>query len=369
MKKLLHLKRVWLLLCAPLALALTLIASYQEDFAEWYATTIYPVLSRIVNFISSLTPISLAELMALCLVPFLLLWLFFAVRRVLRCREDRWFAVCRAILSPLCAASVLYASFVLLCGINYHRYTFAQVSGLSVQASPVEQLEALCMELAEEASSLREQVREDSSGVMSSSFADSFQVAREAQTSYDRLSGRFSTLTSGYGQPKPVTVSRLMSYCDITGIFIPFTCEANVNVDVPAYSIPATMCHELTHLRGYMREDEANFIAYLASLESESADFRYSGVMLAYVYVENALYKANQEAWDRATSGLSDGVRRDLAANSAYWKQFEGPVAEVSSQVNNSYLKANKQEDGVKSYGRMVDLLLADYRQRHGIIL
>ena len=160
-----------------------------------------------------------------------------------------------------------------------------------------------------------------------------------------------------------------MSYCQITGIFIPFTCEANVNVDIPYYNLPSTMCHELTHLRGYMREDEANFIAYLASLQSDSPDFQYSGVMLAYAYVENALYRADQQAWREASALLSDGVRRDLAANSAYWKQFEGPVAEISSQVNDSYLKANKQEDGVKSYGRMVDLLLADYRQRHGLTL
>lgn len=64
-------------------------------------------------------------------------------------------------------------------------------------------------------------------------------------------------LPAGYGQPKPVMASRLMSYGNITGIYIPFTCEANVNIDVPDYSIPATMCHELTHLRGYMREEEA----------------------------------------------------------------------------------------------------------------
>ena len=65
---------------------------------------------------------------------------------------------------------------------------------------------------------------------------------------------------------------------------------------------------------------------------------------------------------------MSDDVQRDLAADGAYWDQFEGPVAQVSNQVNDSYLKANEQEDGVKSYGRMVDLLLADYRQRHGIL-
>ena len=60
---------------------------------------------------------------------------------------------------------------------------------------------------------------------------------------------------------------------------------------------------------------------------------------------------------------LCEAARRDLARDSAFWKQFDGKVAEVSGQVNDVYLKVNKQEDGVKSYGRMVDLLLARFRE------
>lgn len=35
---------------------------------------------------------------------------------------------------------------------------------------------------------------------------------------------------------------------------------------------------------------------------------------------------------------------------------------QVSDRVNDAYLKANGQENGLRSYGRMVDLLLAYYR-------
>ena len=94
-----------------------------------------------------------------------------------------------------------------------------------------------------------------------------------------------------------------MSWCNITGIFVPFTFEANVNVDVPDYSQPATMCHELSHLRGYMREDEANFIAYLACRNSENVEFQYSGAMLAFVYANNALYSADSEVLGTITAG------------------------------------------------------------------
>jgi hypothetical protein len=49
-----------------------------------------------------------------------------------------------------------------------------------------------------------------------------------------------------------------------------------------------------------------------------------------------------------------------MADHNSYWRDFEGPAAEISETVNNTYLKANAQSDGTCSYGRMVDLLLAD---------
>ena len=52
----------------------------------------------------------------------------------------------------------------------------------------------------------------------------------------------------------------------------------------------------------------------------------------------------------------------DLGENNRFWDQFEGTVAEVSTKVNDTYLKAHSQTDGVKSYGRMVDLMLVYYR-------
>ena len=56
----------------------------------------------------------------------------------------------------------------------------------------------------------------------------------------------------------------------------------------------------------------------------------------------------------------------DMIANSEYWKQFEDTTAaQVGESMNNAYLKANKQTDGTKSYGRMVDLLLAEWRAEH----
>ena len=56
---------------------------------------------------------------------------------------------------------------------------------------------------------------------------------------------------------------------------------------------------------------------------------------------------------------MSDGLLKDLNAQSAYWKNFETPIAETAANINDTYLKSNSQSDGIKSYGNMVDLTIA----------
>jgi len=63
-------------------------------------------------------------------------------------------------------------------------------------------------------------------------------------------------------------------------------------------------------------------------------------------------------------NSFSEGVIRDLDALNIYWEKYDTPIEDFSSSVNNTYLKANMQQDGVRSYGRMVDLLIAEYRSR-----
>lgn len=364
MKNILKLKRLWFFAFAPVTLLISLTVSASPGFAEWYATVIYPRLSLCINAITSLVPFSVAELFIVLLIISVLVYLIYYIRILIINKFNRAENGFKFIINLICTACVLLFVFTITCGINYSRYPFAQTCGLEVRASSKTELIELCSELADGVNTLRKNVNTDVNFVMKLSDENIYGTAKEAQKSYNKISADYPLLCAGYGAPKPVLSSRLMSYCNITGIFFPFTFEANVNVDIPDYSIPSTMCHELSHLRGYMREDEANFIGYLVCEKSDDADFRYSGEMLAFIHATNALYSTDSSAANEIYSKLSDGVRQDLANNSTYWHKFEGPVANAVETVNDKYLKANKQEDGIKSYGRMVDLLLAEYRAK-----
>jgi hypothetical protein len=361
LKSIFRLKRLLLLLLPPAALFLNFAASSDPDFAEWYAVTLYPILSRGVNGMTSLFPFSLAEILVFLFFLGIILYFIRYTVKIIHGKDKRLSIAAKGFLNLLCLASVIYFVYILSCGINYSRYTFSQTCGLEVKPSSEEELIGLCNELAGKVNGLREKVQTDGKSVMKLS-ANQYDTAKQAQAAFDEIGEKYPRLQPGYGPPKPLLCSRLLSYCDITGIFFPFTFEANINADVPHYSIPMTMCHELSHLRGYMREDEANFIGYLVCKNSSNPDFQYSGYMGAFIYASNALYSTDSSAAKQVYAKLSNGVLTDLSDNSAYWEQFEGPVAQVSSSINDTYLRANKQQDGVKSYGRMVDLLLAEYR-------
>ena len=130
------------------------------------------------------------------------------------------------------------------------------------------------------------------------------------------------------------------------------------------YNIPHTICHELSHLRGFMREDEANFIGYLACIGSEKEVFRYSGYLTGWVYAGNALAGQDIDSYRELYGKLLPQAAKDLRDNWEFWNRYEGKVAEVSNQVNDTYLKMNDQKEGVKTYGRMVDLMLAYHRKK-----
>lgn len=369
MKTVLRYKRIWLLGLVPISYALILAAKHNSYFAEQiYALHIYKWISQIISTVSGVFPFSLAEILILVLpVVAVTIFIWFIVR-LARDKEKRRERLFKGVLSLLCAGSVVLFLFTILAGINYYRYSFSYYSDLEVRDSTVDELYMLTENLTVEANYLRTQVpKTDDNGVFQLSMNQN-ELSELVGQAFNLLSKDYPVLGGYYGSPKPILLSSLMSKTEITGIYIPFTMEANVNIDIPDYTIPVTMFHEMAHLRGFMREDEANYIAYLAGMQSGDVELQYSSTMLALVISGNALYAQDKDLYFQIRDQYSKDILIDIRANSAYWQQYEDTViSTVSNKINDTYLKANDQEDGVKSYGRMVDLLLALSRKDNEI--
>jgi hypothetical protein len=367
MKNIRKYKRIYLLILIPVSVLITLTAKYSSFFAEQiYAKGIYKFISQIYSAITGLLPFSIAELLIIILPAIAIALIIRFIILMIVNKQKRRERFIKGMLNVLCTISILYFMFLICGGLNYYRYSFADYSKLTIEKSSVDDLYGLTKSLALQADEIRSKIKNtDNYGVFQLS-ENKYNLAKQAKQAFQSLGKDYPILKGNYGAPKPVLLSKLMSQTEITGIFMPFTMEANVNVDIPDYNIPFTMLHELAHLHGFMREDEANYLAYLAGMKSDNIEFHYSSTMLALVMAGNALYQSNPDLYSEVTNLYSEGVKKDFRNNSTYWAQFDNKtISTVSNKINDTYLKANSQTDGVRSYDRMLDLLLAQYRKDH----
>lgn len=348
------LKRLWVLILLPIALIIIGKARSDPEFCEMYANNVYPILSGSINHLFSMTDVSVAQIILLVLA-FIIVFYTLTTLIGLIFTDGKLKKLLAYVVNLAGIASFIVFLFSVTCAINYYRPSFAETENIVIEKSTKAEL----ADLLEDIVSRLNAAREDFDGKYGT-FDENSELSAQYMAA---LAEKYPSLSGDYSGPKPVSFFGFMSLSQITGFFFPFTYEANVNDTIPKISIPSTMCHELAHLRGHMREDEANYIAYLACAQSGDPEFIYSGLMLAYAHTSSALYREDAELCHSIIGGLSEDVKNDINEKNEYWKKYEGPVAEISDKINDLYLKANDQQDGVKSYGRMVDLLLAEFRQ------
>ena len=359
-----------------ISVILMLVSLKVNGFAQWYATHIYPLLVSVIGRISGFFSFSLCEI----LIYILLIWLIYTLVQAIRKKsslskknkedvslpylnmetEDSkksylisWFS------GVLLGAGFLIFLYVICCGINYRRTSFSEESGIIPIEYSAEELKEICVQLTEELNELSDQVLRNEKGIMVLSVDE----GEQAISAMRSLGEEYESLSGYYPRPKKLIVSELLSYQGLSGIYLPFTVEANYNGDMIPYNMPFTACHELSHLRGFMQEDEANFIAFLACIRDENIDFQYSGYMLGWTYCMNALYRMDDESWREVRGLLDKAIEKDLLANNEFWDHYEGVVSEVSNQMNDLYLKANGESEGVQSYSRIVELIAAYYNK------
>ncbi|UYO61155.1 DUF3810 domain-containing protein [Acetobacterium wieringae] len=363
MKKFLSLR--WLvILPGVVAYLLNQYAQYHPNWAEQYSRTAYPIVSNAVGFLPSLVKFSVSEWLAVAVLLFLPVYLGYYLHQVIISKGDRGMAVYRASLGIVAMASVIYFCFTLLGGLNYYRDSFLAYTPYHEETYSEEELVKLCQSLADEMGQTRERLDEDHDFRLRAP-DDFYYYAQQSVLSIQLLAKQYPVLErSFYSTPKPVVMSKLMSRAGIMGIFIPFTLESDINADLPVSMIPATMTHELAHQCGFMYEDEANFISYLACRQQDDPMIRYSGLFQAFDYSISALAKVDAQKALAIISSLPEQVRQDMIERDQYWAKYEGTISKVSRNVNDAYLKANNQTDGVSSYHKMVNLLLAEQRYK-----
>ncbi len=309
-------------------------------------------LGALLSWLFSLFPLPFSEICWLLLLP---LGLYFCLLRPLFKKRPR--AAMMRTLSALSAVFTLWSSVFL---VQYSAPPLSSRLGLETYEYTKEELYSAARLLAEDLNEAAQSASRSQNGLYSPPSLEN--MLPEIRRSMKE--GSLSSLIPAI-MPAPAKssffLSKALAYLGITGYYFPLTGEQNVSACVAPASLAFTAAHETAHALGIGPEKEANFAAFLCCLESNDPDIVYSGLLNGYIYLNNSLYAEDPELWQSLYSSLSQSVRDDLAAKNAHYDQYEGPVREVGSAVNDAYIKATGQPQGVKSYGLVTDLIVCFY--------
>jgi hypothetical protein len=326
----------------PLAVGLAVVAALvpvDPTLVErWYSTTLYLSFQPHLTSLSSMVPVALLDVGVGLLVLFLVLTLV---------RDWRATGALRAITRTLWRTGVMvaivYLLFLVTWGLNYRRVPLEQ----KLDFDRARITHAAALDLATRA------VAEVNAG---------HAAAHAGAFNAEALQYAFIDAVRRVGTPSPPTTARpklslagfYFRYAAIDGMTVPVFLEIILNPDLLAVERPSVLAHEWAHLAGYADESEASFIAWIAGTRGSDPVARYSAWLDTYGLAYSALPRAM-----RATvPPLDEGPRSDLAAIRARYARSSPAVRRVARDAYDSYLRANRIEEGIDNYAVALQLML-----------
>lgn len=326
-----------------MALALALVPLPAAAIERWYSQGVYPTVQTFVTTGSNLLPIALLDVAAILLLVLGTV----RVRRVVGWRPRLGWVVTRLVA----AAAVAYITFVLLWGLNYRR----------------ERLEAkVAYDGSRVTRSALVRLANDAVGRANTGHA----AARAQSLDMPSLERTFNDVVLALGAPRPARVgvpklSLLSPYfrrAAIDGMTDPWFLEIIINSDLLLIERPFVLAHEWAHLAGYAHESEANFVAWLTCRRGDALS-QYSAALATYGHASAQLSRDDR----RSLAAFAAGPRDDLRAIRERYERATPFVRDASRDAYDSYLKANRVEEGIASYDAVVRLMLGTEFGRDGV--
>lgn len=347
----------------PMQVVLVQWAAANPQWVEQnYTYGFYQGLSKTLRLMFGFLPFAFGQIVFYTLVFLATAWFVRQIIRRVR-RKTTWKHFFSSMaLHGLFGVSLFYLLFMIFWGLNYHRPSIVKTVQLKAKKITPTELEQMCERLIVLTNANRQAITSDTTQAIRFKMTHR-EMREEATKGYENFAKQFPQYAYEYRSVKSVFIPQLMSLFGNAGIYFPFTGEANVNMDMPDFLLPATICHEMAHQIGIASETEANYMAYMTSQHHPSPVFQYSGNVMAVRYAMSALRYTDSVAFKRLRKKFDPGFIQDLRANTAYWKKFQNPLEPLSNAFYDLFLKANSQQHGVKSYGLMIHLIMGEFRK------
>ena len=334
-----------------------------SEFAEVYAVTVSAFIRYVLSALTGFFSLSLAEIIVLVLplavivIAFLLIVLFFK-------NKQKFKILLRITISLLL---LIFSLFVNIFGVCYFRKPVDISMDFAVKKLNREEMYLSTAFIKKELESTLDNVlfSKDGSSQNKLSWRE---LDNAVDTGFDNLRNKYTFISDIKSLPKKVLLSEYMTYTHISGVYFPFTGEANINTNYPDYVVAFTVAHEKAHQRGIASEDEANFIAFLACLYSDDDYLRYCALMNMYDYYLDSIYAVDKEMYDYFIRNTDIRVLMEMKSYSDFFDKYRSSKAsKVADTVNDTYIKAMGDKNGVNSYGKVVELVSGYINKNNGL--
>ncbi len=160
---------------------------------------------------------------------------------------------------------------------------------------------------------------------------------------------------AGYGlKIKPGLFGYFMRRLGVEGYYNPFTGEGQIDKELPAFTMPFLICHEMAHQAGIASEEDANLMAYALGTDAPDSTFRYSAYLNIWLYANYRLYRRDSGKAREIEAVLNKLTKAHIDTLDQISKKYQNDYARYSSQLYDNYLKMQDQKDGIRSYGNVV---------------
>ena len=323
---------------------------YPRVIESYYATRIYPFLSQVLRYLQGWIPFSIGDIVYIIMLLYIVRFLYIVIR-------DKFSELLKYFYSIGASISLLYFFFHLLWGLNYYRVPFAERISIANKAYDLEQLNTFTLQKITDLNALHLTLVANDSLPVIIPFSK-LEIHKKASKGYQNLSKKHPFLNYKNPSVKTSLLSTPLSYMGFAGYLNPFTGEAQVNGNIPLSTYPFTVTHEIGHQLGYAAENEANFIGYLACMAHDNPYFQYAGQLTAVKYLLSDIYRNDRKNYSKMRVLLHKGILKNSYESRVFWNTYKNPLEPLFKKSYNSFLKANHQKEGIKSYNAMVNLLI-----------
>lgn len=334
---------------------------WSAGFRHWYENTWYPAFSSLQRIVTGWCPFSIGDILYLLAGVWILFYLIRLFKALRRFHTNRWI-IADLLLGGVIALLGLYLCFLVFWGLNYRSFRTVREFRITPQEYSTGQLIELSSWLLDQTNRYH---RVLDKGVSDSTviLLTPLQIFSGARACYAQAETGDRRLSYRHPSVKPSMFGYLMNYLGVSGYYNPFTGEAQVNTTIPEILQPFVCCHEMAHQLGFAPEESANFVGFVAAIQSPDTLYRYSADFDILLYALGELRFRDSATAKALWQSMDTGIKKDYRTILLFDRQFNNPIDPLISRMYDRYLRANHEREGIRSYDEVIGLLIQYYRR------